>query len=186
MTYGTLPTDSSSTARVKLSWRAAGSKALRACGVADGEAPEDFMRKTKARHKNDALHTIPRARISRLRARIEPRLEVRSIKRCQPIPPDMTARQRSWEERGLSLFFSHNYRQLSKSGWSAGRQRRELGELADRKTISLPISASRLRKHATRLSSASGLSRRKARCICRCSRPPGCWPQVKNAQVRVA
>src|SRR5260370_27018770 len=58
---------------------------------------------------------IPFARICGLRAGNETRLEGRSVKKCQPILPDITAWQRSRDERGLSLSFSHNCRRLSKS-----------------------------------------------------------------------
>jgi hypothetical protein len=57
---------------------------------------------------------------------------------------------------GLATVFSSYTTIDSYRSLDGTRAASDVSSAADRKTISLPISASRLRKHATRLSSASG------------------------------
>ena len=103
----------------------------------------------------------------------EPRSEGRSIKKCQPVPPDVAAWHRSRDKRGLSLSFSHSCRRLSKSGSNAAASDVNSANWLIEKTISLPTSACRSRKHAAKLPSPSGPCRREGAVHLRHARPRG-------------
>ena len=103
----------------------------------------------------------------------EPRSEGRSIKKCQPVPPDVAAWHRSRDKRGLSLSFSHSCRRLSKSGSNAAASDVNSANWLIEKTISLPTSACRSRKHAAKLPSPSGPCRREGAVHLRHARPLG-------------
>src|SRR5262249_31391102 len=126
-----------------------------------------------------ALRAIPFVRISGLRSRTETWLEGRSIKKCQPILPPAAPGPRSQGERGLSLSCSYNCRRPSTSGSNAAANDVSLANWLIEKTTSLQTSACRLRRHATRLPSRSGPSRRYAP-------PQDALLQIMNTTVRVA